>query len=630
MCGICGLLYTDPHHHVEEPTLRRMNDTIRHRGPDDAGVHVDGSTGLAMRRLSIIDVAGGHQPIGNEDGSVWIVFNGEIYNYPALRDDLIQKGHKFATNSDTETILHAYEEYGTGCVTKLNGMFAFAIWDSRRRRLVIARDRLGIKPLYYDHSPDRIVFGSEIKPLLSSGEVERELDYSGMHQYLTYLYIPAPDTIFTTIKKLPPGHLLIWEAGQLTVESYWDVSYRVDHTLTEESAIERLDELLKDATRIRLMSEVPLGAFLSGGIDSSAIVAYMSRLMDRPVDTFSIGFPTDGPYNELPDARRVANYLGTNHHELVVTPDSVGLMGEITHFLDEPMGDSSVVPTYLLSKLAREHVTVALSGDGGDELFAGYDRYLPVQAGLWYQRLPAWIRKGLISPILNRIPEREQQDGQLQRLRRIMGDLDRGYQATFLRWITNFNVDVTARLCSADLRDRFRAFDTYHTARPYLNGPEEPLNRILRFETKVYLPDDLLMKVDRMSMAHGLEVRVPLIDYRVVEFAATLPTGMKLKHLTTKYLFKKLNTRYLPPETLNKRKQGFVPPLQKWFRGSLGAFARDTLLDGTARQAGFFESAEIARMLDAHQKGERSYHHQLWVLLTFELWRRRFMDSKGV
>ena len=626
MCGICGLLYTDPYRQVAEPVLNRMNDTIRHRGPDDAGIRLDGSTGLAMRRLSIIDVIGGHQPIGNEDGSVWIVFNGEIYNYRALRDDLIQKGHKFGTNSDTETILHAYEEYGTGCVAKLNGMFAFAIWDSPRRRLVIARDRLGIKPLYYDHSPDRLVFGSEIKPLLASGEVERDLDYHGLYQYLTYLYIPAPDTIFTSIKKLSLGHLLVWEAGQLTIESYWDVTSQVDHSLTEASAIDRLDELLQDATRIRLMSEVPIGAFLSGGIDSSAVVAYMSRFMDRPVDTFSIGFPSDGPFNELPDARRVANYLGTNHHDLVVTPDSVSLMEEITNFLDELLGDSSVVPTYLLSKFAREHVTVALAGDGGDELFAGYERYLPVQAGLWYQRLPAWIREGLIRPVLKQIPEHEQQDNLLPRLRRIMGDMDRGYQPTFLRWITNFNPSVITRLCSANLQDRFRAFDAYQAVRPYLDGKEEPLNRLLRFETKVYLPDDLLMKVDRMSMAHGLEVRVPLIDYRVVEFAATLPPSMKLKRLTTKYLFKKLNARYLPPETLSKRKQGFVPPLKEWFRGPLDTFARDILLDGTTRCAGFFEPSEISRMIDAHQKGERSFQYQLWVLLTFELWRRRFLD----
>ncbi|MBM3264721.1 MAG: asparagine synthase (glutamine-hydrolyzing) [candidate division Zixibacteria bacterium] len=628
MCGICGLIYTDPEHPTSKAVLHRMNDTIRHRGPDDDGIHTDGSAGLAMRRLSIIDVAGGHQPIGNENGRVVIVFNGEIYNYRALRDELIAKGHVFATNSYTETIVHAYEEYGEDCVPKLNGMFAFAIWDARKRRLFIARDRLGIKPLYYSHTPDCIVFGSEIKPLLASGEVAVELDYEGLYHYLTYLYIPAPATIYTQIKKLPPGHTLTWEAGHLTIRPYWDYIYQIDPTITENEALERLDVLLQDAVRIRLMSEVPLSAFLSGGVDSSSVVAYMTRAMDRPVETFSIGFPVQGPYNEAPDARRVAGHLGTNHHEMTVDPDAVHLMEEIAYFMDEPMADSSVVPTYLLSKFTRERVTVALAGDGGDELFAGYERYLPVQAALRYEKLPGAIRKGLIRPLLNLIPEVEQNDALTARLRRVMGDLDRGYETTFLRWITNFNRNTVARLCSPDLQERFRVFNPYTIAQRYMNDTDVPLNRLLRFETKAYLPDDLLMKVDRMSMAHSLEVRVPLIDYRVVEFAATLPVEMKLKGFTTKALFKKLAARYLPQETVRKPKQGFTPPLREWFRGPLGSFARDILLDDTARHRGFFVPKQGEAMIDAHRRGERSFHHQLWVLLTLEMWNRRFLDKR--
>jgi asparagine synthase (glutamine-hydrolysing) len=626
MCGICGLIYTDPQRRVAEPLLARMNETIRHRGPDDAGAHIDGPAGLAMRRLSIIDVAGGRQPMHNEDGSVWIVFNGEIYNYRTLREELAGQGHAFVTQSDTETIVHAYEEYGPGCVAKLNGMFAFAIWDARLRRLMLARDRLGIKPLYYDHNPDRLVFGSEIKPLLASEHVRRDLDFEGLYQYLTYLYIPAPSTIYAGVKKLPAGHTLLWQDGRITVSPYWDVAYRVDPSITEAAAVERLEGLMEDAVRIRLMSEVPLGAFLSGGVDSGSVVAFMTRAMDRPVETFSIGFPVEGPYNELDDARRVAAHLGTAHHEMVVTPDAVDLMPQIITHLDEPMADASVVPTYLLSKFARGRVTVALAGDGGDELFAGYERYMPVQAGLWYDRLPGFIRKGLIRPVVRRIPEVEQKDALPARLRRMAGDLDRGYQATFLRWITSFNPAVIARLCTPALQDRFRPFDPHRTARAYLDGGESPLNRLLRFETKVYLPDDLLMKVDRMSMAHGLEVRVPLIDYRLVEFAAALPPALKLKGFTTKYLFKKMAARYLPKETVQKRKQGFVPPLHAWLRGPLGGFARDVLLDRTARSRGFFASHEIETMLDEHQAGRRSFHHQLWVLLTFELWCRRYLD----
>lgn len=631
MCGICGLVYTDHARPVDTRLLDRMNGTIRHRGPDDAGVYADGRAGMAMRRLSIIDVAGGHQPIGNEDGTVWIVYNGEIYNYRTLREDLAAKGHTFKTRTDTETILHAYETYGRRCVDYLNGMFAFAVWDMKMQRLFIARDRLGIKPLYYDHNPERLVFGSEIKPLLASGHIQTDLDIEGLYQYLTYLYIPAPSTIYTSVKKLPPGHTLTWQDGRITVEPYWDVSYAVDPATTETAALERLEALLTDAVRIRLMSEVPLGAFLSGGVDSSSVVAFMTRALDRPVETFSIGFPGEGPYNELSDARLAARHLGTNHHEMVVEPDAVALMPEIIEYLDEPMGDSSVVPTYLLSKFTRERVTVALAGDGGDELFAGYERYKPVRASLYYDRLPAFIRKRLMPPLLRLVPEVEQKDTLPARLRRIAGDLDRGYQATFLRWITNFNPDTVARLCAPELRSLFSRFDPYRPAHAYLDGAGDvhPLNRLLRFETKIYLSDDLLMKVDRMSMAHSLEVRVPLIDYRIVEFTATLPPEMKLKAFTTKYLFKTLAGRYLPREIVRKRKQGFVPPLREWFRNELGDLARDALLDRTARDRGFFVPEQIETMLDEHRSGVRSFHYQIWVLLTFEMWCRRYLDARA-
>ncbi|MBT5875988.1 MAG: asparagine synthase (glutamine-hydrolyzing) [Candidatus Latescibacteria bacterium] len=630
MCGICGILYSDPLRHVTEQLLTRMNDTIRHRGPDDDGIYTDGQAGIAMRRLSIIDVSGGHQPISNEDGTVWIVYNGETYNYQGLREELIHLGHVFKTHSDTETILHAYEEFGNACVERLNGMFCFAIWDSRNRSLFIARDRLGIKPLYFDYNTERLVFGSEIKPLLASDEIDTSIDLKGFQYYLTYLYTPAARTIYKNVQKLLPGHTLTWRDGQITVEKYWDVSYTEDTSITEPDALEQLDELLTDAVGIRLMSEVPLGAFLSGGIDSSMVVAYMMKALDRPVETFSIGFPGEGPFNELNDARVAAAHLKTEHHELVVEPDAVGLMPDIMKYLDEPMGDSSVVPTYLLSQFARDHVTVSLAGDGGDELFAGYDRYKPAQAALMYDRLPELLRKGLIRPVLGLIPEVEQKDGMIARLRRIGGDLDRGYRSTFLRWITNFNQTTMGRLCTPELLEIFGELDAYDVANRYLDqdgSSTAPLNQLLRFETKAYLPDDLLMKVDRMSMAHSLEVRVPLIDYRLVEFAASLPVHMKLKGFNTKYLLKKLSERYLPDSIVNKKKQGFVPPLSDWLRGPLGDYARDVLLDQTARNRGFFKADEVSNMLDDHQSGRRSFHYQIWVLLAFEMWCRSYLDD---
>jgi len=628
MCGICGILNVcgGP---VDVEGLKEMNAVLAHRGPDDDGFYVDGPVGLGMRRLSIIDVAGGHQPIPNEDECLWIVYNGEIYNHLEIRKELEAKGHTFRTRTDTETILHLYEEMGAACVTRLNGMFAFAIWDGRNRRLFLARDRLGIKPLYCYRDGEKFLFASEIKAILAAEDLELHLDLEALYHYLTYLYIPAPYTIYREIRKLMPGHCMTAAEGQLEVAQYWDLSYEVDHTLTERVCLDRLDALLADAVKIRLMSEVPLGAFLSGGIDSSTIVHFMTEPSDRRVKTFSIGFPGGEPYSELRYAASAADRIGTDHHELMVTPNAVKLLPEVIRSLDEPMADSSAIPTYLLSKFTREYVTVALSGDGGDELFAGYERYLPIQAALQYERIPSQVRRFILSPLIHLTEEKEQKEGYWARLRRGLGDLDRGAEETFLRWITNFNADLIETLCTEDLREAFRSFSPHALARSYLHenfrGDGYPLNRMLHFETRAYLPDDLLVKVDRMSMAHSLEVRVPLLDHRLVEFAAAMPPTFKLRGWTTKYIFKKLMARYLPREVVYKKKQGFVPPMREWFRDELKEMARDVLLSTDARSRGFFVPTQVERLLDEHQSGAREFHYQIWVLLVLELWCRDYV-----
>lgn len=629
MCGICGILNLRGAP-VQAEALKRMNAVLAHRGPDDEGFYLDGPVGLAMRRLSIIDVTGGHQPIPNEDKTVWIVYNGEIYNHLEIRKELEAKGHAFTTHTDTETILHLYEEMGKECVTRLNGMFAFAIWDERDRTLFLARDHLGIKPLYYYRDEKKLLFASEMKGLLQAEDVKLHLDLEALYYYLTYLYIPAPYTIYREIRKLMPGHCMTVSDGQLDITQYWDLCYSVDHTLTEAACMERLDALLSDAVKIRLMSEVPLGAFLSGGIDSSTIAHFMTASSDRKVKTFSIGFPGGEPYSELRYAAAAAAHIGTDHHDLVVTPNAVELLPEVIRSLDEPMADSSAIPTYLLSKFTREHVTVALSGDGGDELFAGYERYLPIQAALQYERIPSFVRGSIFSPLIHLTKEMEQKEGYWARFRRGLGDLDRGSEETFLRWITNFNANLIETLCTKELRETFHSFSPHAMARSYLHetfrGDGYPLNRMLHFETRMYLPDDLLVKVDRMSMAHSLEVRVPLLDHRLVEFAATMPPEFKLRRWTTKYILKKRMARYLPPEVVYRKKQGFVPPLRKWFRNELKEMARDVLLSTKARSRGFFVPAQIERLLNEHQSGAREFHYQIWALLVLELWCENYMD----
>ena len=605
--------------------LKRMCNSIAHRGPDDEGFFVDANAGLGMRRLSIIDLATGHQPISNEDGRIWIVFNGEIYNYRDLRADLESRGHEFSSDTDTETIVHAYEEYGDDCVERLNGMFAFAIWDRPRRRLMIARDRLGIKPLYYYDGPEFFAFGSEIKAILELPDVPRNVDLQALDTYLTFEYVPAPKSMFEGIKKLLPGHRLVVENGRVAVSQYWDVR-KAAPTGSEDELAESLYELLKDSVRMRLVSDVPLGAFLSGGIDSSSIVCMMSELMDRPVQTFSIGFD-DPSYNELGYAGIVARHFGADHHEMVVKPDVVDLAESLVGYLDEPLADVSIFPTYLVSKLAREEVKVVLSGDGGDELFAGYDWYVADKIERQYRRLLSRLRTSIVPGLMGRIPPASQKKGVVNTLKRFVEGAAQPDSLRHYRWSTFMTEDRRSRLYGDGLRSLNGSRNTYSEFHAYLDAfdDSDPLWQEQYADIKTYLVDDILAKVDRMSMANSLEARTPFLDHRVVEFAAALPANLKLKGLKTKYLLKRTMEPRMPQEIRGRRKEGFSIPMKNWLTAELRPMMEDVLSPARMSQGGLFNSEYVEKMKREHVAGTANHAHQLWSLMVFEMWRDSYI-----
>lgn len=626
MCGIAGMVYGNQHRAVSLEDLRRMCDTLVHRGPDDEGFFVERNVGLSMRRLSIIDLITGHQPISNEDGRIWIVFNGEIYNYPELRKELEQKRHTFATNTDTEAIVHAYEEYGVECVQRLNGMFAFAIWDSRERRLVLARDRLGVKPLYYFCDDQCLVFGSELKAILAHREIPRGIDLEALDTFLTFEYIPAPLSIFRGIKKLPPGHMLILQDGKASIHQYWELRYtRVRGDETELG--QALADLVKDAVRMRLISDVPLGALLSGGIDSSTIVCLMSELMDRPVKTFSIGFD-DPSYNELPYARAVARHFGTDHYELTIRPDIVDLVEDLVRYMDEPLADVSIFPTYLVSRLARQHVTVVLSGDGGDELFAGYDWYIADKIARYYHKLPAAVRARWIPALIDGIPPSPQKKGLRNKVKRFVEGAMLPESLRHFRWNIFMPEEKKRLLYSEDLKSGVGHLDAYARFIAYLQTVEraDSLWQQQFADIKTYLADDILAKVDRMSMANSLEVRTPYLDYRVVEFAASLPSHLKLHGLQTKYLLKRCMATKLPPAILSRRKEGFSIPMKNWLGRELHPLMQDVLSPERLKREGLFNPAYVETLKTEHLQGRANHSHQLWSLMIFESWRERYLD----
>ena len=622
MCGIAGVLRigNEP---PNKAVLRAMCDVIMHRGPDEEGLYVDNSVGLGSRRLRIIDLSTGQQPVHNEDKTVWAVFNGEIYNFRELRDELRQKGHQFYTNVDTEVIVHAYEEYGEDFVEKLNGMFAIALWDVTQEKLLLVRDRLGIKPLCYFLTSEKLVFGSEIKSILVEGSIERKLSPFSLDCYLTFGYIPAPWSIFEGIEKLRPGHLLSCKAGVTEIRQYWDVPLSQKSGYSESYYQEQLFELLEKAVRRRLISDVPLGAFLSGGMDSGTVVAMMSRLMDQPVKTFSIGFEEE-EYSELEDARIVAHHFSTQHTEFMVRPKALELLPRLIEAYDEPFGDSSAIPTYYVSQLARDHVIVALSGDGGDELFGGYRRYLNDARDNLFDFLPRWIRTGILGAIGQKMP-------MFSRGKSYFQYISRSLERRYLQRVGICSPEMKGYMYTDAFCEQLSESDPIQWAEEYMKISHRSglLPQMLYADLKTYLPNDLLTKVDIVSMVHSLEVRVPFLDHELVEFAAKIPPELKIRGEVSKYILKQTVSGVVPPSVLKKKKQGFALPLAKWFRGELKEFAQETLTSTTFKNRGLFAPDSIEKILQTHQKGMMDCSAIIWALIFFELWNQAYLD-KGV
>jgi asparagine synthase (glutamine-hydrolysing) len=631
MCGICGYLEFGSQARADPGLLNAMNATITHRGPDEAGAVVVGRGGAAMSRLSIIDVACGSQPIASDDRSRWIVYNGETYNFRELHRELEARGHRFATRSDT-VVLRAYQEWGPEAVARLRGMFAFCVVHAAGpegaevERLFLARDGAGKKPLFYYHDAERFVFGSEIKAVLAHPGVPRRLNRRALPLYLAHGYVPAPDTMFEGIHELPAGHHLTVHAdGRLEAHRYWD-GWRPPAEparVSEGEAVERLRFLLEDAVRVRMVSEVPLGAFLSGGVDSTAIVAYMARHSARPVKTFAIGFADDPSFNELEHARRAAAAFGTDHHEFVVTADALDLLPRLVRHHDQPFGDSSALPTYLVSRLTREHVTVALTGDGGDELFAGYERFAAARLAERYLRTPALARSA-IAAVVRALPESTGYRGFARRARRFVESAPLPLADRYLGWVGLFSPDAIGELLAAPAGvDVSGHFGRYFEPVTGL----DPVTQLLYVNAKTYLAGDLLAKTDRMTMAASLEARSPFLDRPLIEFAVSLPPELKLRGGTTKYVLKRAMEGVVPAGIIHRRKHGFGVPVGRWFRGELAAYLRDVLLSPQALGRGYFRPEAVRRLVEEHQGGRRDHAHRLWSLLTLELWHRMYLDG---
>lgn len=625
MCGICGIVYKEPGRVPDKRMLTRMCDTLTHRGPDDSGQVVSGRAGLAMRRLSIIDLTSGHQPISNEDGTRHIVFNGEIYNYQELYTQLKAEGHRFRTASDTETIVHGYESWREEVFSRLNGMFAFAIWDEREQTLILARDRIGIKPLYYYEDGEKVVFGSEIKAILACDAIDRELDYDALNNFLTCEYIPAPRSIFSSIRKLEPGHFLTMQQGALKIRPYWTLQPQ-EQNWTVQDAEERLKELMRDAVRLRMISDVPLGAFLSGGIDSSIMVSQMARQMDRPVKTFSIGF-RESSYNELAYAKAVADMYHTDHQEFIVEADALDLTEKLIRQLDEPFGDFSIFPTYIVSKMARDHVTVALSGDGGDELFAGYDTY---KAHLfdrrYYHLLPKLVKRYGFEKLADLLPPTEKKKGAINSYKRFIEGTRLPKTLAHARWMVFLHEKQREALFTQDARNAIGSSDPYDFIHRHAVAVEglSDITRMGYIDIKTYLVDNILVKVDRMSMAASLEARVPYLDHRIVEFACSLPPGLKMDRWRTKVLLTRTFWDDLPPEVQNRDKQGFSIPIKNWIRNELKPMMTDLLDAGRLRRQGIFNGDYVAQLVKEHVDGSANHSHLLWALMVFQQWNELY------
>jgi asparagine synthase (glutamine-hydrolysing) len=625
LCGIAGY-FIKKGAQIDAGLLKRMTRTLTHRGPDEEGYYINdrGNAGLGHRRLSIIDLATGQQPLSNEDGTVWISFNGEIYNFKDLIRELEAKGHVFRTKSDTEAIVHAWEEWGTKAVEKLRGMFAFALWDENKQQLFLARDRVGKKPLYYLDDPKRFMFGSEIKVILQAPEVSRQIDYTSFYDYLSLLYVPAPKTIFKSIKKLPAGHWALVTADTIKVESYWDLPFFPEHDLSESRMMEDLLNILDESTRIRMISEVPLGAFLSGGVDSSGVVALMAKGSSTPVKTNSISFSV-AKYNEAAFAQKVADLFHTDHHEFHVTPDAVPIVEKLAWHYDEPFADSSAVPTYYVSETARKNVTVSLSGDGGDENFAGYRRYyFDMRENAVRSLVPAFLRNPVFGTIGRLYPKADYLP-QIFRGKAFISNVARDPVDAYYFSVSALYGQEKRKLVSPDIlkeigdyqtRDLF--YDLYRKA-----PAVDHLSKIQYLDIKTYLCDDILTKVDRASMAVSLEVRCPILDHVFMEYAAKIPSKYKLVGKDGKHIFKKALKKYLPDDILYRKKMGFGVPVEEWLRTDLKEYGGNLVLKGGASRQ-YLEKLMLEKFWNEHQSGLRNRSTELWIIMMLNLWHKNF------
>lgn len=628
MCGIAGKLYLDPERKVSAQEIKSMGDVLIHRGPDGEGTWTDGNVGFTHRRLAIIDLSdAANQPMCNEDASIWITFNGEIYNFLELRQGLQAQGHYFRSHSDTETILHAYEEYGQDCLQKLRGMFAFAIWDGRKRSLFLARDRVGKKPLFYFFGKDRFLFASEIKALLNDRTVPRQPDPIAIDQFLAFGYIPGPRTAFMGIQKLPPAHWLELRDGTLRMERYWKLRYTPKRNISIKDATAELDFQLRDAVRLRLISDVPLGAFLSGGVDSSAVVAHMAAVMGQPVRTFSVGFGNTA-FDERPYARQVARLYGTDHTELVVESPVADMLSRLVWHYDEPFGDASAVPSFAISELTRRYVTVVLNGDGADESFAGYDWYkmdrtmqrcqvLSLRSRCWFANVMRWFLAG------------RGKRGPLRKIARFADVAALPPARRYAQWTEHFGPQARREMYTDDFADAVDGSDpdTLFASAFAQSDAEDWLDKLLDADVKLYLADDLLVKMDRATMSHSLEARSPFLDHELMEFVATLPAEFKQAWGQKKRVLKATLRKKLPDALLKRRKMGFSVPLERWFRNDLREVANDTLLSTRAVSRGCFNARSVAKLLDEHDSGT-DHGLRLWDLLVLELWHQQFATNR--
>ena len=618
MCGICGFYGLE-----DKNLLRRMCYVLRHRGPDDSGIYLDNKVGLGHQRLSVIDLKTGRQPIHNEDGAIWITYNGEIYNFRELREELEAKHHTFYTNSDAEVVVHSYEEYGEDCVERFNGMFAFAIWDSRTKKLFLARDRIGKKPLYYMIVDGKFFFASEMKALLQYEELKREVDYVALNNYLSFLYIAAPRTILKNIKKLLAAHTLTFKDGVIDTNEYWDL--RFEEKRRDKDRIKKeIYALLEEAVRKRLISDVPLGAFLSGGLDSSIIVGLMSIIMDEPVKTFSIGFE-EKCFDETKYARIVAEHFGTDHHEYIVKPDAIEILPKLVWYYDEPFADASAIPMYYITKMAKEKVTVVLTGDGGDESFAGYYRYKDYYLGKRYNVIPKVIRR-IIPTLVNTIPITKGRYNFVGYAKTFVNSFELPMDDKYIEYLSTFNIEMKENLYSYAFK---RAVKSNNQFKQFFDKSSgwSTLAQMQYVDIKTSLPEDMLVKVDRMASANAIETRAPLLDYPLMEFAATIKPDLKLKGLNGKYILKQSMKELLPREIIRRKKAGFAVPIRDWFRSELKDLVNQVLLDRETLKRNYFDEYYIKKIVDSHQRGTNDFSYHIWALLNLELWHRMFLDN---